>query len=86
MAKPLLNAPPPISREPYAGMIESFPSGQVIYLAPVPLPTDSPAQDYGNAVGEVNNTYMDFGLGLPAVFSWQAGLGGPTSFFLRLLF
>jgi len=86
MAKPLLNAPPPISREPYAGMIESFPSGQVIYLAPVPLPTDSPAQDYGNAVGEVNNTYMDFGLGLPAVFSWQAGLGGPTSFFFMTAF
>ncbi|MEE3509685.1 hypothetical protein QN399_26205, partial [Pseudomonas sp. 10C3] len=62
MAKPPLNAPPPISREPYAGMIENFPSGQVIYLAPVPLPTDMPAQDYGNAVGEVSDAHMDFGL------------------------
>ncbi|MGV8860218.1 MAG: hypothetical protein ACOH2T_03420 [Pseudomonas sp.] len=77
MAKPLLNAPPPISREPYAGMIENFPGGQVIYLAPVPLPTDMPAQDYGNAVGEVNDAYMDFGLGMPAVFGWQMIVGGP---------
>ena len=81
MAKPLLNAPPPISREPYAGMIENFPSGQVIYLAPVPLPTGKPAQDYGNAVGEVNDTYMDFGFGLPAVFGWQITLGGPFTCF-----
>jgi len=81
MAKPRLNAPPPISREPYAGMIENFPSGQVIYLAPVPLPTGKPAQDYGNAVGEVNDTYMDFGFGLPAVFGWQITLGGPFTCF-----
>lgn len=81
MAKPPVNAPPSISREPYAGMIENFPSGQVIYLAPVPLPTKMPAQDYGNAIGEVNDAYMGFGLGLPAVFSWQITLGGPFTCF-----
>ena len=86
MAKASVDAPPPISREPYAGMIENFPSGQVIYLAPVPLPTGRPAQDYGSAVGEVNETYMEFGFGTPSVFSWQATLGGPFSFFCMTAF
>ncbi|MEE3509660.1 hypothetical protein QN399_26065, partial [Pseudomonas sp. 10C3] len=86
MAKQPPDAPPPISREPYAGMIENFPSGQVIYLAPVPLPTDRPAQDYGSAVGEENETYMEFGFGTPSVFSWQATLGGPFSFFCMTAF
>mgnify|MGYP001576830899 CR=1 FL=1 len=81
MAKPSVSSPPPINQEPYAGMIETFPCGQVIYLAPVPLPTDRPAQDYGNAVGSVNDTYMDFGLGMPSVFSWQMIVGGPFTCF-----
>jgi hypothetical protein len=67
-------------------MIENFPSGQVIYLAPVPLPTDMPAQDYGNVVGEVNNTYMDFGSGMPAVFGWHITLGVPLSLFFMAAF
>jgi hypothetical protein len=58
-------------------MQEAFPTGQVTYLAPLPLPTDLPAQDYGGAVGEVNGIYLDFGVGLPAVFGWQMTLGGP---------
>jgi len=69
--------PPPINHAPYAGMREVFPTGQVTYLAPFPLPTGLPAQDYGHAVGEVNDTYLDFGVGLPVVFAWQMGLGTP---------
>lgn len=69
--------PPPINHAPHAGMLEAFPTGQITYLAPLPLPTDLPAQDYGGAVGEVNDTYLDFGVGLPAVFGWQMTLGGP---------
>ena len=76
MAKEIAG-PPPINHAPYAGMLEAFPSGQVTYLAPLPLPTDLPAQDYGHAVGEVNDAYLDFGVGLPAVFGWQMTLGGP---------
>jgi hypothetical protein len=72
-----MKTPPPIHHSPKAGMVETFPTGQVVYLAPLPLPTDLPAQDYGHAVGEVNNTYMDFGVGLPSVFAWQMGLGAP---------
>jgi hypothetical protein len=67
-------------------MVENFPGGQVIYLAPGPLPTDMPAQDYGNAVGGVNDTYMDFGLGMPAIFGWQLVLGAPFSFFFMTAF
>jgi hypothetical protein len=72
---------PPLNNAPHAGQVETFFSGQVTYLAPLPLPTDLPPQDYGHAVGEVNDTYLDFGVGLPAVFGWQAGLGIPISFF-----
>jgi hypothetical protein len=72
-----MTTPPPIHHNPTAGMVETFPTGQVVYLAPLPLPTDLPAQDYGHAVGEINNTYMDFGVGLPSVFAWQMGLGAP---------
>jgi len=76
MAKEIAG-PPPINHTPYAGMLESFPTGLITYLAPLPLPTDLPAQDYGHAVGEVNDAYLDFGVGLPAVFAWQMGLGTP---------
>ncbi|WP_068824511.1 hypothetical protein [Pseudomonas sp. BMS12] len=69
-----------------AGDIETFPGGQVSYLAPLPLPTGHPAQDYGHAVGEVNDTYLDFGVGLPHIFGWQVTLGFPFSFFLVVAF
>ncbi|WP_426143915.1 hypothetical protein [Pseudomonas sp. DWP3-1-2] len=77
MATDKPDTPPPIHRAPYAGMVEQFPTGQTVYLAPLPLPTDLPPQDYGHAVGEVNDTYLDFGVGLPAVFGWQMTLGLP---------
>ncbi|MCQ2994986.1 hypothetical protein NLO88_06350 [Pseudomonas syringae] len=77
MTKHSGDVPPPIHNAPHAGMVETFPTGQVIYLAPLPLPTDLPAQDYGHAVGDLNDTYLDFGVGLPAVFGWQMTLGGP---------
>ena len=76
MAKDI-TGPPPINHAPCAGMLEVFPTGQVTYLAPLPLPTNLPAQDYGGAVGEVNDGFLDFGVGLPAVFAWQMGLGTP---------
>ncbi|MFJ2321124.1 hypothetical protein [Pseudomonas sp. NPDC087817] len=60
-----------------AGDVEPFPSGKITYLAPLPLPT--PLPPYGPHIGELNNVYMDFGLGLPQVFSWQVILGGPLS-------
>jgi hypothetical protein len=77
MATDIPGAPPPIHHAPHAGMVERFPTGQVVYLAPLPLPTDLPAQDYAHAVGEVSDTYLDFGVGLPAVFGWQMTLGIP---------
>lgn len=60
-----------------AGDVVGFPGGKVSYLAPLPLPTGQPAQDYAHAVGEVNDTYLDFGVGLPPVFGWQLTLGLP---------
>ena len=60
-----------------AGDIEPFPSGRITYLAPLPLPTAMPP--HGPHIGEMNDVYMDFGLGSPEVFSWQVILGGPLS-------
>jgi hypothetical protein len=77
MSDSVADTPPPIHHSPTAGMVETFPTGQVVYLAPLPLPTDLPPQDYGHAVGEVNDTYLDFGVGLPAVFGWQMIVGHP---------
>ncbi len=81
-----MTTPPPLNNAPHAGLVETFFSGQVTYLAPLPLPTELPPQDYGNAVGEVNDTYLDFGIGLPAVFGWQMTLGGPFSCFCMSAF
>jgi hypothetical protein len=69
-----------LKQQPKAGDIQPFPSGQITYLAPLPLPTQHPAQDYSHAVGEVNDTYLDFGTGLPQVFGWQILLGFPFTF------
>ncbi|MEO6680054.1 MAG: hypothetical protein ABIO21_22150 [Pseudomonas sp.] len=69
-----------------AGDVEPFPSGKITYLAPLPLPT--PIPPHGPHIGELNEVYMDFGLGSPEVFSWQVVLGGPftLSFMIAFLF
>ena len=66
-----------------AGAIEPFPSGKITYLAPLPLPTQLPP--YGPHIGELNEVYMEFGLGSPSVFMWQMTLGGPFSFLFMVL-
>ncbi|RON40840.1 hypothetical protein BK666_25425 [Pseudomonas frederiksbergensis] len=60
-----------------AGDVEPFPSGRITYLAPLPLPTPMPPS--GPHIGELNEVYMDFGLGWPQIFSWQVILGLPFS-------
>ena len=67
---------------PRAGRSEPFPSGRLTFLAPKPLPTGLPPVDYGHAVGEVNNSYLDFGAGATSVFGWQSTLGIPFFCFL----
>ncbi|MGA5585672.1 hypothetical protein ACPCHW_05315 [Pseudomonas siliginis] len=67
-----------------AGDVEPFPSGKITYLAPLPLPTPMPP--YGPHIGELNDVYMDFGLGQPQVFMWQMTLGGPVSLAVMVIF
>ncbi|MCI9878019.1 SoxR reducing system RseC family protein [Pseudomonas atacamensis] len=74
----------PLQQPRKAGDIEAFPSGKITYLAPLPLPTSMPA--YGPHIGELNDVYMDFGLGTLEVFSWQVILGGPFSGTLMIAF
>ena len=56
-----------------AGDIEPLSSGKITSLAPLPLPTLMPP--YGPHIGELNDVFMDFGLGTPQVFMWQVTVG-----------
>ena len=67
-----------------AGDIEPFPGGKITYLAPLPLPTPMPP--YGPHIGEMNDVFMDFGLGSPSVFMWRVTLGGPLSLAFMIAF
>lgn len=73
-----------IANAPSAGKVETFPSGRLTFMAPLPLPTGLPPMDHGHAVGEVNDRYLDFGVGLPSAFGWQVTLGTPFAGFLLI--
>ncbi|MEL7978730.1 hypothetical protein AAG584_01715 [Vreelandella titanicae] len=60
-----------------AGDVKSFPGGKIIYLSPAPLPIESAPLDFNQAIGEVNDAYLDFGGSLPSPFTWQFTLGIP---------
>ena len=68
---------PHLKQSRKAGDVEPFPSGRITYLAPLPLPSALPP--HGPHIGDLNEVYMDFGLGSPQVFMWQMTLGGPFS-------
>ncbi len=70
-------APPGLEQPHKAGDNIRFLGGLVRYLAPLPLPTGEPPQDYAHAIGDVNATCLSFGAGLPPVFGWQLNLGIP---------
>lgn len=73
------NDPLELGRRPKAGDVSTFSGGRVSYLSPLPLPTGLPARDHAHAAGELNDTYLDFGVGLPPVFGWQLTLGLPLT-------
>jgi len=75
---------PRLEQQRKAGDVEPSPGGRITYLAPLPLPT--PLPPYGPHIGELNGVHMDFGLGLPQVFSWQVILGGPFSVAFMITF
>ncbi|RZO02576.1 hypothetical protein EKG40_26205 [Pseudomonas moorei] len=75
---------PQLQQPRKAGDIEPFPSGKMTYLAPLPLPTPMPP--YGPHIGELNDVYMDFGVGSPQAFMWQMTLGGPFSIAFMIAF
>jgi hypothetical protein len=82
---PEITLPEPQLQQPkQAGDVEPFPSGRTTYLAPLPLPTQLPP--HCPYVGELNDVYLEFGLGSPQAFSWQVTLGGPFNGFVMLSF
>ncbi|MDR5890369.1 MULTISPECIES: hypothetical protein [Halomonas] len=79
--------PRPDMAQPHrAGDITPFPAGKIIYLSPVPLPTGAAPVDFNQAVGEVNDSYLDLGGSLPTPFTWQFTLGIPFISYLMLAF
>ncbi|MEB0080364.1 hypothetical protein QN386_25530, partial [Pseudomonas sp. CCI3.2] len=48
------------------------------------LPTQAPT--HCPYVGELNDVYLDFGLGSPKVFAWQVTLGAPFNGFVMCSF
>ena len=81
------DSPRPDMLQPHrAGDVKSFPGGKVIYLSPAPLPTKAAPLDFNQAIGEVNDAYLDFGGSLPTPFTWQFTLGIPFIGFLMLVF
>lgn len=73
-------------QSPRAGRSQPFPSGRLTFLSPKPLPTGLRPVDHGHAVGEVNDGYLDFGVGTTPVFGWQMTLGGPFGVFVFIAF
>ena len=62
---------------PRAGSSESFKSGKVNYLSPLPLPTGLPPVDHSHVVAEVTDEYLELGAFTPNVFGWQLTLAMP---------
>ncbi|WP_152478329.1 hypothetical protein [Halomonas sp. THAF12] len=79
--------PRPDMAQPHrAGDITPFPAGKIIYLSPMPLPTGAAPVDFNQAIGEVNDAYLDLGGSLPTPFTWQFTLGIPFISYLMLAF
>lgn len=79
MAKKSTGFPGPVPTQPHhAGDTESKAGSRVTYLAPRPLPTGYARGDYLKGIGELNDTWLDYGVGWPKVFGWQLMLGGVT--------
>jgi len=76
--------PPHLGQSRKAGDVEPFSSGRITYLAPLPLPT--PLPPHGPHIGDLNEVFMDFGLGSLQIFSWQVILGGPFSVAFMITF
>lgn len=66
------------TQSPRAGRSDEFPSGEVTYLSPLPLPTGLPPVDHSHIVAEVRDEYLELGAYSPNVFSWQVTVGIPT--------
>ncbi|WP_141246935.1 hypothetical protein [Halomonas salipaludis] len=64
--------PEPTLGQPHrAGDTERIGTSKVTYLAPLPLPTGMPPVDVSQAIGNLNDTWLDYGAGSPNVFVYQ---------------
>ena len=73
--------PEPTPGQPHrAGDTERVGTSKVTYLAPLPLPTGTSPVDFSQTFGEINNTFLDYGIGSPSVFGYQFAIGVPLFF------
>ncbi|WP_244911129.1 hypothetical protein [Halomonas heilongjiangensis] len=73
--------PEPTPGQPHrAGDIERIGTSKITYLAPLPLPTDLSPVDFSRVVGEMNDAWLDYGVGSPNVFGYQFAIGVPLFF------
>ncbi|WP_226940245.1 hypothetical protein [Halomonas colorata] len=80
MVKKTLNEafPEPAPGQPHrAGDTERMGTNKVTYLAPLPLPTGMAPVDFSHVIGELNDTWLDYGAGPPNVLGYQLALLGP---------
>jgi len=64
-------------KAPRAGNSDTFKSGKVNHLSPLPLPTGLPPVDHSHIVAEVTDEYLELGAFTPNVFGWQLTLAMP---------
>ena len=74
------------SKPPRAGRNDTFASGTVAYLSPLPLPTGLPPVDHSHIVADVRDEYLELGAFTPNVFSWQVTFLAPMTMLFLLTF
>ncbi|GGX88328.1 hypothetical protein GCM10007160_14730 [Litchfieldella qijiaojingensis] len=87
MAKKTATELPKPSGQPHrAGDTEGFFGGRTLFLAPLPLPAGGSRVDFSQGIGELNEVWLDYGVGWPRVSGWQVLLGGYISSFILIVF
>ncbi|MCP1501070.1 hypothetical protein J2Y86_005777 [Pseudomonas migulae] len=72
---------------PVAGETRRFPTGEALFLSPLPVPTGQTPMDLGGSFVEVNDTYLDLGSSnLTKSFQARLAVSLPTVVVIVCLF
>ena len=74
-------------QRPVAGETRRFPTGEALFLSPLPVPTGQIPMDLGGSFVDVNDTYLDFGSSnLTKSFQARLAVSLPTVVVIVCLF